>query len=153
MRITGRTLRPSTLSERRFFCSLGLDHVRVPRSHNPYAVARQVARIAAGRIPEVMQLREMLATFSAAQPSCAALPSSSSTSRGQKMPGTSRETSFGALLEASLETSPEPDTAGPMGLDPVGHFRPRPEVLPRSHDGLGALYFINVGRGHGGEAA
>ena len=46
MRICGRVLRPSTLAERRLFLGhLGTDTIRVPRSLNPYAVARRVRRL------------------------------------------------------------------------------------------------------------
>ena len=49
MRILGRTLRASDLSERRVLISLGIDPVkglRVPRSENPFAVARVLRRLA-----------------------------------------------------------------------------------------------------------
>jgi len=51
MRIQGRTLRASNLAERRVLLSLGIDHLRfrVPRRLNPFAVARHVKRLAAGR--------------------------------------------------------------------------------------------------------
>lgn len=46
MRICGRLLRPSTLAERRLFLGhFGVDTIRVPRSLNPYAVARKVRRL------------------------------------------------------------------------------------------------------------
>lgn len=46
MRICGRTLRPSTLAERRLLLGhFGTDCIRVPRSHNPFAVARKVRRL------------------------------------------------------------------------------------------------------------
>lgn len=52
MRIHGRILRPSDLSERRLLLGcLGVPFVRVPRSQNPYVLARrirQAARLAAG---------------------------------------------------------------------------------------------------------
>lgn len=45
-RITGRIVRPSTLAERRLMFSLGLGTaLRVPRSANPYAVARRLRRL------------------------------------------------------------------------------------------------------------
>lgn len=45
MRICGRVLRPSTLAERRLLLGhLGTSFIRVPRSQNPYAVARRVRR-------------------------------------------------------------------------------------------------------------
>jgi hypothetical protein len=49
MRILGRTLRASDLSERRVLIALGIDPVkglRVPRSENPFAVARVLRRLA-----------------------------------------------------------------------------------------------------------
>lgn len=48
MRVNGRSLRPSNLAERRLFKSVGADFLRVPRSMNPYAVARKLSRMAAG---------------------------------------------------------------------------------------------------------
>lgn len=46
MRVCGRLLRPSTLAERRLFLGhFGTDTLRVPRTLNPYAVARKVRRI------------------------------------------------------------------------------------------------------------
>jgi hypothetical protein len=45
-RINGRIIRPSTLAERRLMFSLGLGTaLRVPRSANPYAVARKLKRL------------------------------------------------------------------------------------------------------------
>ena len=49
MRILGRTLRASDLRERRVLIALGVDPVvglRVPRSENPFAVARTIKRLA-----------------------------------------------------------------------------------------------------------
>lgn len=62
MRIQGRTLRASNLAERRVLLSLGIDHLnfRVPRRLNPFAVARQVKRLAAGR-GDMPTLKAMLA--------------------------------------------------------------------------------------------
>ncbi len=49
MRIRGRTLRPSTLAERRTMISLfGTATIRVPRRSNPYVVSRRIARVARG---------------------------------------------------------------------------------------------------------
>lgn len=46
MRICGRLLRPSTLAERRLFLGhFGTAAIRVPRSLNPYAVARKFRRV------------------------------------------------------------------------------------------------------------
>ena len=60
MIVNGRTVRPSTLAERRLLLSGGVTHVRVPRSQNPYAVARRLGRLAKG---EVAELRKLLATI------------------------------------------------------------------------------------------
>ena len=48
MRIQGRLLRPENLAERRILKSLGMDHIRVPRRSNPFAVARLVRRLSFG---------------------------------------------------------------------------------------------------------
>jgi len=46
MRVNGRNLRYSNLVERRFMLGqLGVDVIRVPRSENPYAVARRIRRM------------------------------------------------------------------------------------------------------------
>ena len=62
MRIQGRTLRASNLAERRLLLSLGIDHLnfRVGRRLNPFAVARAVRRVAAGK-GDMPALRAMLA--------------------------------------------------------------------------------------------
>lgn len=45
MRICGRLLRPSTLAERRLLLGhFGTSSLRVPRSHNIFAVARRIER-------------------------------------------------------------------------------------------------------------
>jgi len=47
MRICGRVLRPSTLAERRLLLGyFGASSLRVPRSQNPFAVARRLRRLA-----------------------------------------------------------------------------------------------------------
>lgn len=46
MRINGRILRPATLAERRLLLSLGSSFYRVPRSENPFIVARRLRRLA-----------------------------------------------------------------------------------------------------------
>ena len=47
MRIRGRSLRPSTLAERRLMLGhFGTDCIRVPRTLNPFAVARRIRRLA-----------------------------------------------------------------------------------------------------------
>jgi hypothetical protein len=48
MRIQGQILRASNLEERRVLKSLGVDTLRVPRRLNPFALARQVKKIAGG---------------------------------------------------------------------------------------------------------
>ena len=60
MRVNGRLLRPSTLAERRVLKSLGIDCLRVPRGHNPFAIARQIARLARGAVPEARIIKEIL---------------------------------------------------------------------------------------------
>lgn len=46
MRVNGRLLRPATLAERRFMLgTLGVHFIRVPRSANPFAVARRLRRL------------------------------------------------------------------------------------------------------------
>jgi hypothetical protein len=52
MRVNGRTLRPSTLAERRLLLSLGTDSVRVPRHLNPFAAARRLRRAAQCPCPD-----------------------------------------------------------------------------------------------------
>lgn len=47
MRIRGRSLRPSTLAERRLMLGhFGTDCIRVPRTLNPFAIARRLQRLA-----------------------------------------------------------------------------------------------------------
>jgi hypothetical protein len=47
MRVTGRTVRPSTLAERRLMLSVfGTSALRIPRKTNPYLAARKLARAA-----------------------------------------------------------------------------------------------------------
>ena len=61
MRINGRTLRYSTLAERRMFKAVGIDAVRVPRSLNPYAVARQLSRLAKNQGLDAEMLAKLVA--------------------------------------------------------------------------------------------
>ena len=56
MRVTGRTVRPSTLAERRLLLALGIHELRVPRSKNPFAVARRLSRMANGEVEELKKL-------------------------------------------------------------------------------------------------
>ena len=45
LRINGRIIRPGCLISRRFFLgALGVDRLRVPRSQNPFAIARRLRR-------------------------------------------------------------------------------------------------------------
>ena len=60
MRISGRTLRPSNLAERRLMLSMGVRSVRIPRNHNPYIVARRLARAARGDNDDQQCLRSLL---------------------------------------------------------------------------------------------
>lgn len=62
MRITGRTLRPSTLAERRLmYAELGSIAVRVPRRMNPYVAARKLARAARAEHPDLLFVRDVMA--------------------------------------------------------------------------------------------
>jgi hypothetical protein len=61
MRVNGRVLRYGTLAERRLFLSLGITELRVPRSMNPYTVARRIARAAKNNTPD-MEFFKALAT-------------------------------------------------------------------------------------------
>lgn len=64
MRINGRTLRASDLRERRVLVSLGIDPVRglrVPRTQNPYQVARCIRRLARAQTDDMMFLRHVVA--------------------------------------------------------------------------------------------
>jgi len=56
MRINGRTLRPSTLAERRLLLSLGVDTIRVSRGMNPYAVARRIRRVVRAQSEDMLVL-------------------------------------------------------------------------------------------------
>jgi len=60
MRIQGRTLRASTLAERRVLKTLGLDSLRVRRGLNPFAIARQVKRVALGTGGNLPALRALV---------------------------------------------------------------------------------------------
>ena len=62
MRITGRILRPANLAERRLMLSLGLGTAfRVPRSENPFSLARQVRRLALAPNKDVTHLKQLAA--------------------------------------------------------------------------------------------
>jgi hypothetical protein len=73
MRITrGRTLRPSNLAERRLLLSsLGTNAIRVPRSVNPYVLARRLERAAKGH-PDVSFVSDIIKC--ARIPKCASAP-------------------------------------------------------------------------------
>jgi hypothetical protein len=75
MRIQGRCLRPSNLAERRVLKTLGLDSLRVPRRQNPFAIARSIRKLAAGR-GDLPALKAMLA-----KPPSTSLPDSTSEPR------------------------------------------------------------------------
>ncbi|HTA93418.1 MAG TPA: hypothetical protein VK745_27760 [Polyangiaceae bacterium] len=61
MRIRGRRLYPSTLSERRVMMSLGGTPLYAPRGVSPYLIARRIARGASGESGDVGFVREVLA--------------------------------------------------------------------------------------------
>jgi hypothetical protein len=60
MRVNGRTLRPSTLAERRLLLSLGIDSLRVPRKLNPFTIARRIRRLARSDSPEILSMRALV---------------------------------------------------------------------------------------------
>jgi len=60
MRVNGRTLRYSTLAERRLMLSLGIDSLHVPRKLNPYSVARKLRRIASGQSADLLLVHELI---------------------------------------------------------------------------------------------
>jgi hypothetical protein len=71
MRINGRTVRASDLAERRVLASLGIDPVRglrVPRSANPYHVARCVRRLARAQNDDMAFLRKLIANRRGPEP-------------------------------------------------------------------------------------
>jgi len=72
MRIRGRRLYPSTLSERRVMMSLGGTPLYAPRGVSPYLIARRIARGAKGESRDVGFVREVLAQ--SAKPSRATAP-------------------------------------------------------------------------------
>ena len=80
MRIQGRLLRPSTLAERRVLKSLGLDALRVPRRHNPFAVARLIRRISFGS-PDMAKLKALVHRTA---PAPVELPDSTTESREEE---------------------------------------------------------------------
>jgi len=60
MRINGRTLRPSTLAERRLMLSMGTASIRIPRNRNPFIVARRLGRLARYGNPDGEFFRQLL---------------------------------------------------------------------------------------------
>ena len=59
-RIRGRIIRPSSLAERRLMLSLGLSTtLRVPRSENPFSVARKLKRLAHNESADADFLRRL----------------------------------------------------------------------------------------------
>ena len=61
VRIRGRRLYPSTMSQRRLMLSLGSYPFYVPRGISPFLVARKLSRAAQGQGAELLFLREVLA--------------------------------------------------------------------------------------------
>ncbi len=59
MRINGRTLRASTIAERRLLRSLGVEALHVPRRENPFRVARKVEQIIRRQEEELILLRSL----------------------------------------------------------------------------------------------
>lgn len=59
MRINGRTLRPSTPTERRLLKSLGSEALHVPRRENPFRVARKIEQLASKIDQELSSLRRL----------------------------------------------------------------------------------------------
>ena len=63
MRINGRILRASDLRERRVLLALGCDPIvglRVPRSQNPYAIARRIRRMSVAPLVDFNELRAII---------------------------------------------------------------------------------------------
>ena len=56
---SGRLVRPSNLAERRLLLSLGIVVLRVPRTTNPYLVARRLERAARRDGDDVVLLRSL----------------------------------------------------------------------------------------------
>lgn len=59
MRINGRTLRPSTPTERRLLKSLGSEALHIPRRENPFRVARKIEQLASKIDQELIALRRL----------------------------------------------------------------------------------------------
>ena len=60
MRIRGRTLRPSTLAERRLMLAFGVPFIRAPRNVNPYVLARRFSRAARCETPDHLFVRDVI---------------------------------------------------------------------------------------------
>lgn len=74
MRICGRTIRASTIAERRLLTALGVDHIRVPRGTNPFIVARRFARAARCQSPDHLFVRDVIGRAQATWPEPAPSP-------------------------------------------------------------------------------
>ena len=61
MRVNGRTLRPTTLAERRLLAAFGHSDLRVPRGCNAFVAARRLSRLARYQGPDGEFLRHLLA--------------------------------------------------------------------------------------------
>lgn len=61
MRVNGRTLRASTLAERRLLSAFGLNELRVPRGCNAFVAARRIGRLARYAGPDGEFMRQLLA--------------------------------------------------------------------------------------------
>ncbi len=72
MRIRGRRLYPSTLSERRVMMSLGGTPLYTPRGVSPYLLARRVTRAAMGESGDFGFVRDVLARHESSR-MCAAV--------------------------------------------------------------------------------
>jgi hypothetical protein len=84
MRIQGRTLRPSTLEERRLLLTLGLDKLRVQRGTNPFALVRKIQKVARGSRLEMLLIHALANT-----PVARASPTPASASVASPPAGTS----------------------------------------------------------------
>ena len=60
MRIRGRTIRPSTLAERRLMTAFGVEYIHCPRNINPFILARRFRRAAALNTPDHRFLKEVI---------------------------------------------------------------------------------------------
>ena len=65
MRVNGRCIRASNMAERRLLLALGSTALRVPRSVNPYVVARRLSRAASS---DVLLAREIVSQLTRPKP-------------------------------------------------------------------------------------